>query len=309
MNFGSTSIVPGGNRSTMSAYAGRRCRYSMMSGEDMLGLHEVGDHGLARHAHGRQEDGSDHTGSILAGRTMEHGGSSARRELGDDLADRRADDLDVHPVDARHVGAPVGVHRALEAGRRRSSSDGQVDVPDCRVDQRLGGLAIVGRAQIDDRSKSDVVDQQTDIARGQLLERATAEQDAVPGEPTVDGRQTTEIAKVRRALEPRRSERACRAAVTVAGDVGVHIDRLSFGGAPTSAGGRRPGSSRSIVPSPSRGARARRGSASGGRSRASRMEGSEFSHARRTCSPSICSVCRIELSHSFPVASATIPWN
>ena len=41
----------------------------------------------------------------------------------------------------------------------------------------------------------------------------------------------------------------------------------------------------------------------------SRIAGSEFSHARRTCSPSIWSVCRIELSHAFPVASATIPWN
>jgi hypothetical protein len=61
----------------------------------------------------------------------------------------------------------------------------------------LSGLAIVDRAQINDRSKTDVVDQEMDISRGELLERAATKQDAVPRDPTVDGRQTAEVAEVR----------------------------------------------------------------------------------------------------------------
>ena len=68
----------------------------------------------------------------------------------------------------------------------------------------------------------EVVDQETDISRAELLERAAAEQDAVPGDPTVNGRQTTEVAEVRCALESR-----CRHFSRLPLQLlGVHIDRL-----------------------------------------------------------------------------------
>jgi len=138
---------------------------------------------------------------------------------------------------AEGASESVRVQRTLEAGRRLSSGDRQVDVSNGRVEQRFRGLAIVDGAQIDDRSESEVVDQQPDVSRGQLFERAATEENTVSRHSTVDGREGAEVAEVRRALQPHH-----RHVSPTPRAIAPHRRRsASSGGAPTSACARRLG--------------------------------------------------------------------
>ena len=164
--------------------------------------------------------------------------------------------LQVHPVDARHVGAPVGIHRALEAGRCCSSGDGQIDVPNRCVEQ---GVRRVSQSSAERRSMT-VRMPMSSIRR--RMSRALSS-----SSPLLRNRTPCRVNRPSTVGRPPRSRKfgvpSRRGTDISAGCCRAVAPRphrpVAPEDAPTSVCARRPGSSRSIVPSPSRDARARRG--------------------------------------------------